>query len=89
MRGKYRSAIYTFDEPQAEQAREALRRLQSEFDAPLQTLVLDRVAFEDSEPRYRNYYLSGPDRPFCETYIDPKLTVLRESFSDFWAGPLS
>lgn len=81
LRGKYRSAVYVFDPGQAERAREAIARLQPGFDAPLVTEVLPFVAFRPSEPRYQNYYAADPQRPFCRTYIEPKLAELRRRFA--------
>ena len=76
MRIKYRSAVYTTSPQQAEAVTAALQRLQGEFDAPLVTRVLPLVAFRPSEARYRDYYQRRPDRPFCQTYIRPKLDTV-------------
>lgn len=76
MRLKYRSAVYTTSSQQAEAVTEALRRLQGEFDAPLVTRVLPMVAFRPSDARYRDYYKQRPERPFCQTYIRPKLDTV-------------
>ncbi len=83
MRGKYRSAVYAFDKDQFDTLREILRAQQPEFDALLQTRVLTHAGFRLSEPRFQNYFTTNPDRPFCRTYIDPKLRMLRERFSEF------
>ena len=83
MRGKYRSSVYTFDTDQSDGMREILRTLQHEFDAPLQTQVLTHAGFRQSDLRFQNYFATDPDRPFCRTYIDPKLHLLRERFSEF------
>lgn len=80
-RSKYRSAIYTFDPDQADRAAGCLSDLQSGFDNPLVTNILPFEAFKLSEERFQNYYLDNPDRPFCKTYIDPKLSTLRGRFS--------
>ena len=77
MRHKYRSAVYAFDDAQARNARKAIADLQSQFDAPLITRVLPFVGFEASDARFRNYFASDPDRPFCRTHIAPKLARLR------------
>ena len=80
MRGKYRSAVYTTDEAQAEAARAALA---AEADAlgPLVTRVLPLRAFEPSRPEFRRYYETrGPEAPFCRAYIDPKLARVRREF---------
>jgi peptide-methionine (S)-S-oxide reductase len=77
MRHKYRSAVYAFDDAQAREARKALADLQSQFDAPLITQVLPFAGFAASDERFRNYYATDPDRPFCRTHIAPKLARLR------------
>ena len=80
-RSKYRSAIYTFDPAQADQARTVMAALQSGFDKPLVTSVLPFETFKLSDERFQNYYLDNPERPFCKTYIDPKLAVIRKRFA--------
>jgi peptide-methionine (S)-S-oxide reductase len=82
LRGKYRSAVYTFDEAQADKAEGALRGLQTEFEDPLQTRILCHIGFKASNARFQNYYATDPDRPFCQTYIDPKLRLLRERYAE-------
>ena len=82
MRGKYRSAIYVEGEEQAQRAGHALDRIAPGFDAPLITRILSRRAFKASDERFHDYYATDPDRPFCRTYIDPKLAFLRERFAD-------
>jgi peptide-methionine (S)-S-oxide reductase len=81
MREKYRSAVYTFDDQQAKAAQEILERLKGSFDEQLITEVLPFAAFRQSDPRFRNYYRSDPQRPFCQRHIDPKLALVRREFS--------
>ena len=80
MRGKYRSAVYTFDAEQADDAQAVIGLLRTEFDEPLVTNVLDFVDFKPSDERFHDYYRTDPERPFCTAYIDPKLKLLRERF---------
>jgi peptide-methionine (S)-S-oxide reductase len=82
LRHKYRSAVYTFSDEQALLVTVTLERLTDEFDKPLVTLVLPHLAFRSSDERFLNYYSKNPDRQFCRTYIDPKLRLLRERFSE-------
>ena len=81
MRGKYRSAIYSGGEEEEAEARAALDALRGTFGEPLVTRVLTRRAFRPSAERFRDYYATDPSRPFCRTYVDPKLTLLRERFA--------
>ncbi len=81
MRGKYRSAVYV-EEGGEGAVFDIIAELGPAFDEPLVTQVLPLVDFKSSEERFRNYYASDPDRPFCRTYIDPKLTLLRRDYAD-------
>jgi peptide-methionine (S)-S-oxide reductase len=78
---KYRSGIYVLDEDQRRRTIDAIASLQHEFDAPVQTRVLALREFKPSDERFRNYYASDPERPFCRRYIDPKLDILRREFA--------
>jgi peptide-methionine (S)-S-oxide reductase len=80
LRAKYRSAVYVFDEEQAAHARDVIALLQADFDNPIITRVLAFSKFEASPERYQNYYKTDPNRPFCQTNIDPKLKIIRERF---------
>lgn len=87
MRGKYRSAVYVYDAGTGVKAGRILRRLQHGFDAPLVTRVLTLAGFKASDEQFRNYYQNGPDRPFCKSYIDPKLALLRKDYGSVLRGP--
>ncbi|MCX7567640.1 peptide-methionine (S)-S-oxide reductase [Sulfitobacter sp. F26169L] len=80
MRGKYRSAVYTYSAKQAEQVQRTLERLKNSFDRPLVTQVLPYDSFKASDPRFVNYADKNAGGPFCQRYIDPKLKLLREEF---------
>lgn len=82
MRGKYRSAVYVLNENEVASTKEALARAGAERVAPLVTQVLMLSAFKPSDERFRNYYTTDPHRPFCQTYIEPKLKKIRRDFSD-------
>lgn len=81
MRGKYRSAVYVYSDDQARRACAALAAEQVGFAEPLVTRVLQAEAFRPSPPRFRDYYRSDPERPFCRVYIEPKLDALRRGFT--------
>ena len=81
MRSKYRSAIYVFDDAQADGVGKALALLQPEFAGKLVTAILNFVDFKSSDERFQNYYATNPDRPFCKRYIDPKLDLIRTRFA--------
>lgn len=81
-RGKYRSAVYVFDDGQRLRAERDLHELQADFDEPLVTQILSHQGFKPSDVRFQNYYATDPERPFCRTYIDPKLRLLRNRLAD-------
>lgn len=81
MRSKYRSAIYTFTDPQAQLSRQALANLQHEFRDEILTQVIPFQNFKLNQKRYLNYYYSNPDKPFCKNIVNPKLRLLLEQFS--------
>ncbi|WP_341503775.1 peptide-methionine (S)-S-oxide reductase [Gallaecimonas sp. GXIMD4217] len=83
LRQRYRSAIYSVDSGQEERARQLLAALARGFPAPLVTQVLPLVAFRPSPPKYQGYYRQDPDRPFCRSYIEPKLQLLLKAFGAF------
>ena len=80
MRTKYRSAIYTFDEFQKGVAAEALKVFQKEYHAQLVIQIMDFDKFEPSREEITNYYFKNPEKPFCESYINPKLKMLLHQF---------
>ncbi|MEQ8823164.1 MAG: peptide-methionine (S)-S-oxide reductase [Filomicrobium sp.] len=82
-RKKYRSAVYVFDDEQGASARLILEALQSDFETPLVTQVVDFVRFKPSAEQFQDYYASNPNRPFCRNYIDPKLDMIRQKYSSF------
>ncbi len=82
MRTKYRSAIYTFLKVQESKAERILAKLQSEFGNQLITKVYAFKTFRPSDEQFKNYYLKNPKKPFCKTFINPKLRLLLQKFSD-------
>jgi peptide-methionine (S)-S-oxide reductase len=82
-RKKYRSAIYTFSNPQELEAQTILNEKQKLFDKPLVTKVYPFGAFKLNEEQYLNYYKRNPKKPFCQVRIEPKLQILLEKYSDY------
>lgn len=80
-RGKYRSAIYIFQESQRKETELAIARFADETGKAVHTLVLPCRSFRASDERYQNYYRTDPSRPFCRRFIDPKLNYIRRHFS--------
>ena len=83
MRKKYRSAVYTFTADQKEEVDKILEKLQADFAEPLVTRSYMYKSFRSSEESFRNYYLKNPDKPFCKSYIDPKLKLILDKFKKY------
>lgn len=83
MRRKYRSAVYCFSENQLQQAKGELSHLQQDFEEEVITQVLRFQSFRLNQEGYLNYYLKNPEKPFCQTYINPKLKILLERFTNY------
>jgi len=82
MRSKYRSAIYTFNEEQANAAKIALTGLQSDFGQPIITQILPFHSFRLNEENYLDYYYKDPSKPFCQNIVNPKLKELLSKFAE-------
>ena len=62
MRGKYRSALYYFDEAQKNTAITTLQLLQKDFNDTIITQVLPYVAFKWNIEDQLNYYNYNPEK---------------------------
>jgi peptide-methionine (S)-S-oxide reductase len=71
MRGKYRSAIYTFTSNQANAANQTLQNLQNEFNGLIITKVLSFQTFRLNNETYLDYYYKDPSKPFCQNIVNP------------------
>ncbi|MFD2726991.1 peptide-methionine (S)-S-oxide reductase [Hyunsoonleella rubra] len=83
MRPKYRSAIYAFSEAQKLEAISILEIFQSQFQHKLITQILLFDKFKASRKQIQNYYFNNPKKPFCESFINPKLQILLSRFSKY------
>lgn len=83
MRYKYRSAIYTFSKSQKRDADQLLDQLQARFEERLVTRTYRFEKFRTSEAAFQNYYKKNPEKPFCKSYIDPKLKLVFEQFKAY------
>ena len=79
MRKKYRSAIYTFNTEKMLQASGILEDFQ-QANKHIITKVLPFKSFRLNKEDQLNYLYSQPDRPFCATYIHPKLHMLMKKY---------
>lgn len=81
MRKKYRSAVYVFDIEQKKEIVGLLGEFQIAYKGKLVTKALEFNAFKPSDEQFKNYYEANPEKPFCKTFINPKLKLLKEQFS--------
>lgn len=81
MRGKYRSAIYTYNAIQFDQALVILNVLRADFDATIITQVYEFQSFKDNKIELQDYFYAAPNKPFCQRYIHPKLQLLLTRFN--------
>ena len=83
LRKRYRSAIYAFSDTQKNEVQKMLDALQAKFKQRLVTRVYRFKDFKTSEESFQNYYKKNPGKPFCKSYIDPKLKLIYKEFSAF------
>lgn len=86
MRDRYRSAVYAGDDDQADRLRGILEELGAGLPRPPVTRVLPFGSFRESREAIRDYYRRDPSRPFCRTYIEPKLERMRRDFAELVDG---
>lgn len=83
MRKKYRSAVYYFDYNVQEMIALLISNLQAKFEHKIITKIVPFKTFKPSRAHIQDYYFKNPQKPFCETFINPKLHVLIDSFTDY------
>ena len=83
MRGKYRSAVYAFNSADFEKSNKILDELNIEFHEKLITRVLHFDTFKSSEEQFHDYFYTDSNKPFCTTYITPKLSLLLKKYGKF------
>lgn len=44
--------------------------------------------FHPAKSQYQNYYLNGPEKPFCQQYIRPKLEQLNKRWPKLFAAKI-
>lgn len=82
MRAKYRSAVYTFSLEQERESKLVINDFQNKFENKLITQVIPFSEFKASREAIQNYYQKNPNKPFCETFINPKLRFLIDKYSN-------
>ncbi|MDT0685601.1 peptide-methionine (S)-S-oxide reductase MsrA [Autumnicola psychrophila] len=81
---QYRSAIFYNSEAQKETAEKVIANLEKEavFDDPIVTEVTEASPFYVAEKEHQDYYNQHRQQPYCQYIIDPKVTKLKEHFSE-------
>ena len=82
MRRKYRSAVYYTDGEQRDEIRSSLEAGQKEFSLAIITRDLPLVHFKLNEEEFLDYYHRNPDKPFCRTYVKPKLRKIMARYPE-------
>lgn len=79
---QYRSAIFTFNHDQQQQAHEKIRQLtQSEFfNEPIVTVVESLKNYYSAEAYHQDYFAKHPYEGYCQMVIQPKLNTLRTQY---------
>ncbi|MFV8343477.1 peptide-methionine (S)-S-oxide reductase [Flavobacterium sp. XS2P39] len=80
MREKYRSAVYYFDGGDNETIKRRILQLSSQNNLTYITRSLVFSRFRKNTENQLNYYLKNKEAPFCQTYISPKLALIRKKF---------
>ena len=82
MRGKYRSAVYLTEAGPRDEVAALIGALGQELGARFVTRALLHRGFKPSDPRFHDYYRTNPEKPFCQSYIEPKLAKLRAGYGN-------
>jgi peptide-methionine (S)-S-oxide reductase len=77
-RYKYRSAVYYFDKADKHVVESIIRQLALKNNIDYITQTLPFADFKLNTESQLDYYKNNKQGPFCKTYIDPKLTVIRK-----------
>jgi len=81
LRNKYRSAIYYFDTADKLLINNLLIEISQINKTKYITQNLPFVSFKKNKESQLHYYQKNKGAPFCTTYINPKLKLLREKYS--------
>jgi peptide-methionine (S)-S-oxide reductase len=81
MREKYRSAIYYFNTEDKLIITDVLEQLEIENNLKYITQNIPYIAFKQNIEEQLNYYTKNKTAPFCKTYIDPKLSLLKKQYA--------
>lgn len=80
---QYRSAIFTLNDDQPQQADKKIQDLTQSafFSAPIVTVVEPLKNYYSAEAYHQNYFAKHPHEGYCQMVIQPKLNTLRAQYS--------
>ncbi len=79
---EYRSAIFYADERQHKIVRSSIERVAPLWQRPIVTEVVPLGTFYPAEAFHQHYFAKNPHQAYCQVVINPKLTKLRQRFSE-------
>ncbi|AKH18211.1 MULTISPECIES: peptide-methionine (S)-S-oxide reductase MsrA [Deinococcus] len=81
---QYRSAVFPLTPEQDTQTREVIADLtaQDVFGKPIVTTIEPASEFFVAEDYHQNYYENNPRQPYCMAVIAPKVSKMRQYYSD-------
>ena len=77
---QYRSAIFTHDEAQAMEARDALAAAHAHWSDPIVTEIRPLDTFWPAESYHDDYFARNPQNPYCAAVVAPKVSKARKAF---------
>lgn len=79
----YRSMIFYHSEEQKSMAIKVVEKLNREiFHGKIVTEIVEASEFYEAGTEHKNFYETHREYPYCQVIIDPKITKLREHFSE-------
>lgn len=81
---QYRSEIFTTSPEQQAVAQAVIAKLEEEkvYGQPIVTVISALNTFYPAENYHQSYYVSNPEKGYCQMVIAPKLEKFRKVFSD-------
>lgn len=79
---QYRSIIFYHSEEQHYTAKEVIKELQPHFDKNIVTEIAPFTKFFKAEEHHQRYYKRDPEKAYCQSVINPKLSKLRQYYRE-------
>lgn len=83
LRERYPSAVYAYHQEDFVEIENILAEKKNSFEAPLLTQTRMAGQFKPSKQSMQDYYYNNPDKPFCQTIINPKLQKLMQQYGSW------